>query len=81
MFAIISDIHSNQAALSAVVAEIDKRDVKEIFCLGDIVGYGPEPLACLDLIIDRKIISIIRNHDHAVVYEPTSFNTGAEKAS
>jgi len=81
MFAIISDIHSNQAALSAVLAEIDKRGVKEIFCLGDIVGYGPEPLACLDLIIDRKIISIMGNHDHAVVYEPTNFNTGAEKAS
>ena len=81
MFAIISDIHSNLAALQAVLNDIDQRQIKEIFCLGDIVGYGPEPKECLDLIIERKIISIMGNHDHAVFYEPTNFNTGAERAS
>jgi len=80
-FAIISDVHANIAALTAVLKDIDQRGVKEIFCLGDTVGYGPEPKECLDLIINRQIISIMGNHDHAVFYEPTNFNTGAERAS
>ena len=79
--AIISDIHSNLTALTTVMEDIERRGIKEIFCLGDIVGYGPEPKECLDMIIDRGVISIIGNHDHAVFYEPTNFNTGAEKAS
>ncbi|MBN1766084.1 MAG: metallophosphoesterase family protein, partial [Sedimentisphaerales bacterium] len=81
MYAIISDIHSNLTALQAVLDDIDQKGIKEIFCLGDIVGYGPEPKECLDLIIDRQIVSIMGNHDHAVFYEPTNFNTGAERAS
>ncbi len=81
MFAIISDLHANLAALTAVLNDIDKRGVKEVFCLGDIVGYGPCPKECLDLVIERKIVSIMGNHDHAVFYEPTNFNTGAERAS
>jgi predicted phosphodiesterase len=81
MFAIISDIHSNYAALKAVLEDIDQKNIKEVFCLGDIVGYGPEPRECIDLIIERQIVSIMGNHDHAVFYEPTNFNTGAERAS
>ena len=80
-YALISDIHSNLVALQAVLADIKKRGVDEVFCLGDIVGYGPEPKACLDLIIEQGIIAIMGNHDHAVFYEPTNFNTGAERAS
>ncbi len=80
MFAVISDIHSNLAALSAVMEDIKQRDIKEIFCLGDIVGYGPEPLECLDMIIDHQVASIMGNHDQAVLYEPTNFNSGAERA-
>jgi len=81
MFAVISDIHSNLAALRAVLDDIERRQIKEVFCLGDIVGYGPEPCQCLDLIIDRQVAGIMGNHDHAVFYEPTNFNTGAERAS
>jgi predicted phosphodiesterase len=81
MFAIISDIHSNYTALKAVLEDIDQKNIKEVFCLGDIVGYGPEPRECIDLIIERQIVSIMGNHDHAVFYEPTNFNTGAERAS
>ena len=80
-FALVSDIHSNMAALSSVMEDIDRRGIKEIFCLGDIVGYGPEPTQCLDLLIERGAASIIGNHDHAVFFEPTNFNTGAERAS
>ena len=80
MFAVISDIHANLAALSAVLEDIERRGVKEIFCLGDILGYGPQPKECLDLVIKKKIASIMGNHDHAAFYEPTNFNTGAERA-
>jgi len=81
MFAIISDVHANLPALKAVFDDIDQRGIKEVFCLGDIVGYGPQPRQCLDLILQRGVISIMGNHDQAVFYEPTNFNTGAERAS
>ena len=81
MYAIVSDIHSNLAAFEAVLADIKARKISEIFCLGDIVGYGPNPKECIDLIIENNIASIMGNHDQAVFYEPTNFNAGAEKAS
>ncbi|MCP4589604.1 MAG: metallophosphoesterase family protein [bacterium] len=80
MFAVISDIHSNLEALDAVLADIDRRGVKEIYCLGDIVGYGASPGECLDLVIDRCVSSVCGNHDHATFYEPFNFNVGAERA-
>jgi len=46
--ALISDIHGNLEALEAVLADIEQQDTDEIFCLGDIVGYGPNPRECLD---------------------------------
>ncbi|MBN2445251.1 MAG: metallophosphoesterase family protein [Phycisphaerae bacterium] len=80
MFAVISDIHSNLEALEAVLADIKKRKIKDIVCLGDIVGYGPNPRECVDLIRKRCRVSIMGNHDHAVLYEPANFNTPAERA-
>lgn len=80
MFAIISDIHSNLEALLAVLAEIDRRKIEDIVCLGDVVGYGPNPKECLDLIRDRARICLMGNHDHAVLYEPANFNSAAERA-
>jgi diadenosine tetraphosphatase ApaH/serine/threonine PP2A family protein phosphatase len=53
MLAIVSDIHGNLEALTAVLAEIDRRGITDIVCLGDIVGYGPNPIECLDLIMSR----------------------------
>ncbi|MBP8910677.1 MAG: metallophosphoesterase family protein [Phycisphaerae bacterium] len=81
MFAILSDIHSNLEALSTVLADIEKRGIREIYCLGDVVGYGPNPIECLDLIIERAQWCVLGNHDYAVFYEPTNFNYGAEQAS
>jgi predicted phosphodiesterase len=80
MFAVISDIHSNLEALQAVLADIDRRSIKEILCLGDIIGYGASPRECLDLVIERCKINLCGNHDHAVFYEPFNFNLGAEHA-
>jgi len=79
-FAIISDIHSNLEALLAVLADIEQRGIKEIICLGDIVGYGPNPKECLDLVRERCRVTLMGNHDHALLYEPTNFNLPAERA-
>ncbi|MHC4361648.1 MAG: metallophosphoesterase family protein [Planctomycetota bacterium] len=81
MFAIISDVHSNLEALTTVLADIERRGIKTIYCLGDVVGYGPNPKECLDLIIERTKWCVLGNHDYAVFYEPTNFNYGAEQAS
>jgi len=79
-FAIISDIHSNLEALEAVFADIDARGIKEVICLGDIVGYGANPKECLDLVRRRCRVTLMGNHDHAVLFEPTNFNLPAERA-
>jgi diadenosine tetraphosphatase ApaH/serine/threonine PP2A family protein phosphatase len=79
--AIISDIHGNLEALNAVLADIDKRAVQRIVCLGDVVGYGPNPLECIDLVIDRCDFSLMGNHDFAIFFEPHNFNTAAENAA
>jgi len=81
MFAVLSDIHSNLEALTVVLADIEKRGIKTIYCLGDVIGYGPNPKECLDLIIEKAEWCVLGNHDYAVFYEPTNFNYGAEQAS
>src|SRR5690349_6740396 len=68
--AIISDVHGNLEALTAVLAEIDRREITDIVCLGDVVGYGPNPMECLDLVLSRAKVSLMGNHDFAVLYEP-----------
>jgi diadenosine tetraphosphatase ApaH/serine/threonine PP2A family protein phosphatase len=65
--AVISDVHSNQPALEAVLAAIDEAGVEEIWCLGDVVGYGAQPDACADLIRQRSAICLAGNHDLAVL--------------
>ncbi len=81
MFAVISDIHSNLEALTTVLADIESRGIKTIYCLGDVVGYGANPKECLDLVIEKTEMSVLGNHDYAVLFEPTNFNYGAELAS
>ena len=78
--AILSDIHANIEAMDAVLADIERQGVETIYCLGDVVGYGPDPGACLDRVMDRCEFVIMGNHDHAVFMEPTGFNTPAEAA-
>jgi predicted phosphodiesterase len=80
MLAVISDIHANTSALQAVLADIAARGVKEIICLGDVVGYGPQPKECLDLVMAKASMTLLGNHDYAVLFEPIKFNTGAEAA-
>ena len=79
--AILSDVHGNAEALQAVLADIRARGVKRIISLGDIIGYGPDPLLCVDLIRNNCDWSLMGNHDFGVLYEPTNFNPGAESAA
>jgi predicted phosphodiesterase len=80
-FAVISDIHGNLEALQTVLADIEQRGITEIYCLGDVVGYGASPKECLDLVIERCEACLCGNHDQAVFYEPCSFNISAERAA
>lgn len=64
--AIVSDIHANLAAFQAVLDDIRSVGVDEIWCLGDIVGYGPQPIACLELARENCSIIIKGNHENAL---------------
>jgi diadenosine tetraphosphatase ApaH/serine/threonine PP2A family protein phosphatase len=61
--AVISDLHANWQALEAVVADLPQVD--EIVCLGDVVGYGGEPVRCLDLVRASGWLTLAGNHDRA----------------
>ncbi|MBB3204434.1 putative phosphodiesterase [Rhodopirellula rubra] len=78
--ALISDIHGNLEALQAVMADIDAIGVDEIYCLGDIIGYGPNPCECLDLVMRRCKHTILGNHDQAALFDPDGFNPMALRA-
>jgi len=65
--AVISDVHSNQPALETVLAAIDEVGVEQVWCLGDVVGYGAQPDACADLIQQRCDVCLAGNHDLAVL--------------
>ena len=66
--AIIADIHANLAAFKAVLDHIERRGgVEEIWCLGDIVGYGPDPCQCIELLRQYKHVCVAGNHDWAVI--------------
>jgi predicted phosphodiesterase len=61
--AVISDIHANYHALEAVLAAIDRESPDEIWCLGDLVGYGPRPNRCCRRVAARATLCLVGNHD------------------
>ena len=65
--AVISDIHGNWHAFEAVLADAEQERVDEIWCLGDIVGYGPQPNRCVDEARARSAICLLGNHDLAAL--------------
>ena len=65
--AVISDIHANLPALEAVLADVERESPDELWCLGDVVGYGPQPNECVDLARERTSLSLCGNHDLAVL--------------
>ena len=65
--AVVSDIHANLAALETVLAAIDADAPDELWCLGDLVGYGPRPSECCEAVEARARLCLAGNHDLAVV--------------
>jgi predicted phosphodiesterase len=78
--ALISDIHGNLEALEVVLDDIKAQDVTEIFCLGDIIGYGPNPRECIDRVMEHCTMTLLGNHDQGAMFDPDGFNIGAERA-
>jgi len=65
--AVISDIHANLPALEAVFEAIDEAGAEQVWCLGDVLGYGAEPDECADLVRERCDLCLVGNHDLAVL--------------
>ncbi len=79
-YAFISDVHSNREALEAVFAEIDALGIKQVWCLGDVIGYGPDPEFCADMVRARCVKTVRGNHDEALFAGAEHFNHFAQAA-
>ena len=64
-YAVLSDIHGNLEALEAVLAHA-RAEADAVLCLGDVVGYGADPVACVELVAERAVTTVAGNHEHAV---------------
>ncbi|UCF31417.1 MAG: metallophosphoesterase family protein [bacterium] len=80
--AVLADVHSNLPALEAVVEDFQQRNVTHVWHLGDAIGYGAEPYACLQLLADLKAELITGNHELAVLDagQAMGFNSMAREA-
>src|SRR5437588_13001348 len=81
--AVISDIHANRHAFEAALEAIAASDASEVWCLGDLVGYGAEPDACVELAREHAAVCLVGNHDLAVIGEIPldEFSRGASLAA
>jgi len=82
-YVIIADIHANLAAFTAVLADAERRGkVEEVWCLGDVVGYGPDPHECIALLRQTNHICVAGNHDWAAIgkLDTSNFNPDAAAA-
>jgi diadenosine tetraphosphatase ApaH/serine/threonine PP2A family protein phosphatase len=79
VYAIISDIHSNIEALDAVLSDIAAHAVDRIVCLGDVIGYGPNPRECLDVVARCEFV-LIGNHEAGLLQVAEDFNDRARRA-
>lgn len=77
--AILSDIHGNMEALNAVLADVESEGVEDIYCLGDVVGYGPNPREAVDRVMQFNAC-VLGNHDQGALFDPEGFSSGAERA-
>jgi putative phosphoesterase len=69
VIALISDVHGNLPALQAVLEDIRAREVEAVYCLGDLVGYGPDPNGVIDLIRSEDVPTVMGNYDEGVGWE------------
>jgi predicted phosphodiesterase len=80
VIAILSDIHANMEALSVVLAECEKLGVTQYLCLGDVIGYGPDPVPVARIASARFAVSLLGNHEEALVTGKHRFNPHAAQA-
>jgi diadenosine tetraphosphatase ApaH/serine/threonine PP2A family protein phosphatase len=82
-YAVLSDIHGNAEALAAVLADADDQGARSVLCLGDMVGYGAEPVTCLETMGDRAIVVVAGNHEQgaAGLMDLAWFNPAARAAA
>jgi predicted phosphodiesterase len=80
MIAFLSDIHSNIEALGNCLAEVEKLGADRLVCLGDVIGYGPQPRDALRTIMDRCEFSLLGNHEHGAMFYASDFNPRARQA-
>ena len=66
-YAVISDVHSNLEALEEVLRAVEQERVDRLLCAGDMVGYGADPAACLELLRDKAHQAVRGNHDEAAI--------------
>ncbi len=74
-FAVLSDIHGNVDALDAVLADCADYPVFQILCLGDTIGYGSEPAACTERMMEHATISLLGNHEAMLSLDDTDLDT------
>ena len=67
--AVISDVHANLAALEAVLAATDAAGTDELWCLGDLTGYGADPARCTQIVLERADVCLAGNHDMVITGE------------
>jgi predicted phosphodiesterase len=81
--AVVSDIHGNRHAFEAVLADVATTGADELWCLGDLVGYGADPDACVELAREHAAVCLAGNHDMAVTgaLSLDEFSRGAEIAA
>ena len=79
--ALVSDVHSNLEALEAVLDDIHDYECEEIICLGDLIGYGPNPRQVLKVATNLFEFTLMGNHEEGVLYQPVGFNWKAEASA
>ncbi|HET6477887.1 MAG TPA: metallophosphoesterase family protein [Dehalococcoidales bacterium] len=80
-YAIMADIHANLAAFNAVLDDMEQRGgVEEIWCLGDIVGYGPDPHECMERLQQYNHVCVAGNHDWAAIGKISTANFNPDAA-
>jgi predicted phosphodiesterase len=67
--ALLSDIHGNAEALERVLEDMRLHEMDTVVCLGDVVGYGPEPGRCVELVYEHCDLCVLGNHDEALLVE------------
>ncbi|UCG62432.1 MAG: metallophosphoesterase family protein [Candidatus Zixiibacteriota bacterium] len=81
--ALISDIHGNLEALVSVLKHVEKQNVDEIHCLGDVIGYGSDPSGCLELVDKSCTVKLMGNHEYAALglEDTDDYNPAAQKSA